>query len=220
MYIPTTLLALIKVGETNADKRSVNFTLVNMDGTGKTANTEKPYLVLPNGTVQEATNGMVSVAGPHHRFTLTSTEVANIGTISILYGNGTTIPLHNYTVQIVGFDPYEVQDYYQAKVWLIDDNAATTDRYAVAWYNNGHPLTSGVTSAQIQVVRISDGTDLIAATNMDSVTGGFFRYNATGGSRVLNGAIYMVRVTATIDGSTRVWLQPVGRDSVGLVDPP
>ena len=41
-------------------------------------------------------------------------------------------------------------DSYQGKVWLYDDDAGTTDRYAVAWFKNGEPIFSGITSPTIR----------------------------------------------------------------------
>lgn len=106
-------------------------------------------------------------------------------------------------------------DTYQAKVWLIDDDSGTTDRYLVAFFKNGMPLAAAsITSPQIQVFKAADGNNLIAATALAQIGAqDAYRYDATGTSRVTGGAGYIARVTATIDGATRTWLQPVGRDS-------
>lgn len=107
-------------------------------------------------------------------------------------------------------------DTYQAKVWLIDDNAAgtPTDRYVVAWYKNSQPITAGITTPLIQVIKATDGTDLIGSAAMTQVAAtGLFRYDATTTARITDGAVYFALCTATIGGGARTWYQPIGRDS-------
>lgn len=105
-------------------------------------------------------------------------------------------------------------DIYTAKVSLTQDNANASDRYEVTWYKNAvlYPPTAG--TPQIEVVKASDGTDLIAATNMTQIGAtGRWRYVATTTARIADGATYLARVTATVDGATRTWEQPVSRDA-------
>lgn len=103
---------------------------------------------------------------------------------------------------------------YQAKIWLCDDDTGTTDRYEVVWHKNGQPVTSGITSPTIQVIKASDGTDLIASTAMTQIGAtGLYKYDATGASRIVDGAAYIVKIQATIDGATRTWYQPLSRDT-------
>jgi hypothetical protein len=106
-------------------------------------------------------------------------------------------------------------DTYQAKVWLIDDDTGTTDRYFAVWFKNGQPVTSGITSPTIQVVKATDATDLVASTAMTEVGSlGIYKYDeATAANRIVAGAAYFAKIEATIDSSTRTWFQPVGRDS-------
>lgn len=104
---------------------------------------------------------------------------------------------------------------YTAKAVVIDDNAASLDRYVVTWFANGAPVTSGVSSPTLRVVRVTDGTDLIASSPMVEIAPGLsrFRFDASGSQRLVDGAAYIALVTATIDGAARSWDQPVGRDS-------
>lgn len=105
-------------------------------------------------------------------------------------------------------------DTYQAKVWLFDDDSGTTDRYVVQWFKNGAPVTSGVTSPVIQVFKASDGSDLIASKALTQIAStGAYRYNATAAERIASGSAYVAHTAATIDGASRTWRQPVGRDS-------
>ena len=103
---------------------------------------------------------------------------------------------------------------YQAKVWMTDDDAGTSDRYTVVWFRNGQPITSSITVPTIEVIKAADGTDLIASTAMTQIgTTGTYRYTATGASRIVNGVSYIILVQATIQGATRSWYQGLSRDS-------
>ena len=108
-------------------------------------------------------------------------------------------------------------DTYQAKVWLQDDDLATTpaDRYVVCWYKNGEPVVAGITTPLIQVIKGSDGTDLVASQAMAQIgTTGLYGYSeTTAAKRIVDGATYIAKATATIGGSARTWYQPVGRDT-------
>jgi len=105
-------------------------------------------------------------------------------------------------------------DTYQAKIDLVDDEGATTDRWVVVWHKNGVPVLASITSPTIQVIKASDGTDLIAASAMTEIgTTETYKYDATTTERTVSGAAYVVIVQATIDGSTRTAAQVMGRDS-------
>jgi hypothetical protein len=102
---------------------------------------------------------------------------------------------------------------YQAKVWYIDDENAAEDRYVAVFYRNGNVLEAGdVTSPQIQVYDVADGSDLVAAVGMvqAGTTDSFRHIEDT--DRIEDGAAYVIKITATIDGASRQWLQPMGRD--------
>lgn len=103
-------------------------------------------------------------------------------------------------------------DGYAAKVEVIRDST-TADRYLVVFYKNLARVTSGITSPTIQVIKGSDGTDLIASTALTEIgsTHRFKRDETT--NKMVGGAIYIAVVSATIDGSTRSWERQVGRDA-------
>lgn len=103
-------------------------------------------------------------------------------------------------------------DSYTAKIWVIKEGT-TADHYAVRWFKNGVPITSGITGPTIQVIKGSDGTDLIASTALTEIgsTHRFKKDEST--NKMVAGAIYFAVVSATIDGSTRTFDQQVGRDS-------
>lgn len=101
-------------------------------------------------------------------------------------------------------------DTYQADIRVFKD--ATTDYYEVVYKKNSHPITSGITLPTIQVIKASDGSDLVASTALTQIaaTGYYKKDEAT--NRVSFGNRYIVVVTATIDGSTRTMAVGVGRD--------
>jgi hypothetical protein len=103
-------------------------------------------------------------------------------------------------------------DSYAAKIWVIKEGT-TADHYAVRWFKNGIPITSGITSPTLQVIKGSDGTDLITSTALTEIgsTHRFRKDEST--NKMVGGAIYFAVVSATIDGSTRSYDQQVGRDS-------
>lgn len=102
---------------------------------------------------------------------------------------------------------------YQAKIGVVDDDGGTADRYTVAWFKNGQPVTSGITTPLIQVIKDSDGSDLVASTAMTQIAStGRYRY-VESTNRIVDGVAYTALATATIDGSARTWPQPIGRDS-------
>lgn len=103
-------------------------------------------------------------------------------------------------------------DSYTAKIWVIKDST-TADRYGVRWYKNGAPITSGIASPVIQVIKASDGTDLVASVALTEIgsTHRFKRDETT--NKMTAGQMYFAVVSATIDGSTRTFEQQVGRDT-------
>lgn len=102
---------------------------------------------------------------------------------------------------------------YQAKVGLFDDNIGVADRYTVVFYKNSEPITVGITVPTIQVIKALDGSDLIPVIALTQVgaLGIYKRDEPT--NRIVNGASYYTKITATIDGKTRTWFQQVGRDA-------
>lgn len=103
-------------------------------------------------------------------------------------------------------------DSYHAKVWVIKQST-TADQYGVTFYKNGQPIESGVTSPLIDYVKkLSDGTILVNDATLTDQSNGDYYYGETT-NKLVAGIAYMTRVTATIDGTSRVFKQPLGRDS-------
>lgn len=102
---------------------------------------------------------------------------------------------------------------YAAQIDFSDDEANTQDEYSVQWFKNGAPVTSGITSPTIQVIKRADGTDLVASAAMTQIgsTGAYKYDEAT--NRITSGEAVLVQVQATIDGSARTWRKVISRDS-------
>lgn len=109
----------------------------------------------------------------------------------------------------------QVAAIYAAQIDLSDDESNTQDEYSVQWFKNGSPVTSGVTSPTIQVIKRADGTDLVAAAAMTEIgSTGAYKYDATAeANRISAGEAVVVQVQATIDGATRTWRRMLSRDS-------
>jgi len=156
----------------------------------------------------------------NYKVTLDTTDTNTLGILRVIYEDATTILPVWQDYHVVSAAVYALLndgtdvDTYQCKVWLFDDNTGTTDRYAVAYFKNGQPITTGITSPTIQIIKASDGTDLIASTALTQIASlGLYKYDATTTARITSGPAYMAKIQATIDGATRTWYQPVGRDS-------
>jgi hypothetical protein len=148
-------------------------------------------------------------------FDITATEMEG-KKIEITVADSATKAVEDQAILIitVGGDTAEHDvEAYQCKVWMFSDDAASTDRYGVAFFKNTEPHVTGITSPTIQVFKWSDGTDLIASTALTQIgsTGTYRKDEAS--NRITAGAGYMAKITATIDGASRTWLQPIGRDS-------
>lgn len=157
----------------------------------------------PAGTTAEVGNGW-------YKLTPTAADTNTQGGL-ILHATGTAADPADVYCQVLLADQL---DSYQAKVWIFNDVLAVTDRYSIIYFKNAQPVTSGITSPTIQVIKATDGSDLIASTALTQVAStGLYKYDATGANLIVLGASYIAKVQATIDGATRSWYQPVGRDS-------
>lgn len=104
------------------------------------------------------------------------------------------------------------EDVYHADVNMGVDAANSRNEYLVTWFKNGVPLTSGITSPTIKVVKFSDGTNLISQTSMTQV-GSTGSYKYTTGTVITAGEPVSVVLTASIDSATRTWTRNLSRDS-------
>lgn len=101
---------------------------------------------------------------------------------------------------------------YQAKVWMVFDAAGGFDRYLAVFYKDSAPVTSGITSPEITVIRASDGSILANGAMSQIGSTGLYKRNESV-NRLVLGAAYMVKVTATVGGTPMTWYQPMSRDS-------
>jgi hypothetical protein len=105
-------------------------------------------------------------------------------------------------------------DVYHADIKLNIDDANSQDEYTITWFKNGVRITSGITSPTLQVIKRSDGTDLIASTTPTQIAStGSYKHDATTTARMTAGQDALAIVTATIDAASRTFSTLVGRDS-------
>lgn len=105
-------------------------------------------------------------------------------------------------------------DLYHADIQFTRDQSNTQDEYTITWFKNGVRQTTGITSPTIQVIKRSDGSDLIASTTPTQIAStGTYKHDATGANRQTVGEAVLVVVTATIDAGSRSFSRLIGRDS-------
>lgn len=202
--------------------------VLDADGVAVTDCVIADFKVSKNGAAPAALNGSATLTHRHtgyYSLAATASDLDTVGAAEVTIDD-TVNACPVKVVTVVEEEVYDILyavdanlagNVYGARVWMIDDDAAgtPTDRYVVAFLKNGHPITAGITSPQLQVIKASDGSDLIAATALTQIAStGLYRHDAITTARVADGAAYLAKVTATIDGATRtVPFQPVGRDS-------
>jgi len=108
---------------------------------------------------------------------------------------------------------FSIDDVYHADIRLTRDSTNSRDEYTVTWFRNGVPVTSGITTPLIQVVKRADGTDLVAETAMTQIgSTGSYKYDEASDRMTVGEAVVAI-CTATIDGSARSWRRVCTRDS-------
>src|SRR5690606_31088067 len=113
-----------------------------------------------------------------------------------------------------GYSLSSAEDVYHADIQITVDDENNQDEYTVVWFLNGARVTSGITSPTIQVIKRSDGTDLVAPTAMSEIgSTETFKYDEST-NRIDKGDAYIVLVAATIDESSREFARIVTRDSL------
>lgn len=134
--------------------------------------------------------------------------------LSALADAVTDEPLSGHTT--TGTVGASLANVYAAQIDYVDDDGNEVDEFTVQWFRNGAPVTSGITSPTIQVIKRADGTDLVAATSMTQIgTTGAYKYDeSTAANRISAGEAVLVQVQATIDGAARTWRKVVGRDDI------
>lgn len=105
-------------------------------------------------------------------------------------------------------------DYYYADIQFMASSTSGTDSYVVNWFKNNLPVATGVTSPTLEVVKYSDGSDVIAASAMNQI-GALcaFKYTASGAQRIVDGFPVVVVAAASISGVSVSWKRSLGRDN-------
>ena len=105
-------------------------------------------------------------------------------------------------------------DVYYSDVTFNVDNTNGRDEYTVNWFRNGSTLTTGVSDPTLQVIKRSDGSNLIQPTGLTEIGSlHLFKFDASGIARTSAGDAYISQVQATINGTTRTWRKIFSRDN-------
>jgi len=194
--------------ENTASKRRIPFRIV--DSTGASV----PSLTFSAGDIKLSKNGgaesnhagsYTEISDGNYYYETTAGEVDTAGILSIRFIKSPYKTFYGMVQVAPDLDTY------QAKTWVF--KGTTVDHYETAWFKNSQPVVSGITSPTIQVIKAADGADLIAVTAMTQIgTTGLYRYDEST-NRTSSGIAYMIKPVATIEGTSRTWYQPVGRDS-------
>jgi len=143
--------------------------------------------------------------------TLSTRQPSGTVTLAPVVHTGATIP--TITNVSNGVTLATSEDIYYSDIQFTKDGTNSKDEYTVSWFKNGTPITTGITSPQIQVIKRTDGTDLVAITSLTQIgSSAVYKYDETT-NRTTNGEAYIVQVTATIDSGTRTWRRLVARDA-------
>jgi hypothetical protein len=112
---------------------------------------------------------------------------------------------------VIDLIDYSELDSYYAAIDVCFDDSGGKDKYSIQWFDNSMPVTSGITSPTLQVVKMGDGADLVASTTPTAVSGAYKHEESS--NRMGAGSAYIVIVGATIDGSARTYRHVISRDS-------
>ena len=146
---------------------------------------------------------------------LTATMKTSVQTAAdaAITANATIIEIEAETDAIAGIATDTATPVYHADIELTVDNINSQDEYTVVWFKNGVRQTA-VTAATIQVVKRSDGSNLIASTAMTQIgSTGAFKYDAVTTQRTTAGEDAIAIASATIDAGTVSFSRNVTRDS-------
>ena len=102
---------------------------------------------------------------------------------------------------------------YHADIEFTRDQTNTQDEYNVIWFLDGVPITTGITLPKIQVIKRTDGTDLVAATAMTEIgSTETYKYDEAT-NRITLGEAVLVVATMTHASVVRTWKKVATRDS-------
>ena len=181
----------------------------NTDAGFYAAGHEYDIVLYPDETVDG-----VAVSAVVAHFAIERLEKVNVTEINGGAATGVGTPETTLAAGAINAAAFDTDtDVYQAKVTIQRNTGTPADLYVVAWFKNGAPVVSGITGPKLQIVKVADGTDLVADTAMTQIGSlGLSRYTEAT-NRITAGVAYYAHASATIGGSSRVWNQPIGRDA-------
>lgn len=105
-------------------------------------------------------------------------------------------------------------DIYTADIQCTIDTTNTQDEYTVRFFKNVVRQTSGISAVTIQVIKRSDGSDLIPVASMTQIgSTGSYKYDATLTERLTGGEAAECIISWTQDSVVHTFSRLVGRDS-------
>ena len=105
-------------------------------------------------------------------------------------------------------------DVYYANIKYISDSTNNQDEYAVYWFKNDQPVTSGnLVNPAISVYNTNNGTPVFTNQSLTFASSnlGVVRYDAAP-NVLASGEPYLIETSGTIDTQTRTWRSIVGLD--------
>lgn len=142
--------------------------------------------------------------------TITNEIVNNIIDVNIVQVSGQSVSINSFKTDISGLD----QDVYFAVIKYIADATNNRDEFAVHWFKNDQPVSSGsLTNPRISVYNTATGSVIINGQAMSyaSPNVGVVRYN-TAVTLLASGEPYLVETSGTINSAMRTWRSIVGVD--------
>lgn len=104
-------------------------------------------------------------------------------------------------------------DVYHADIQFI--RAPNADQYTVTWFKNSIQLTAGITSVSLQVIKRSDGSNLVANSGMLPIgSSGSYKLDIANPNRQLEGESYIVVSSLVVGAATRKFSWILGRDAL------
>lgn len=170
-------------------------------------NNYKADIVAVSGQAQYAPGGFLQVNVME--VSGVPVQLAEIVDANVIQVSGNYVSIEDFRLEA---------DVYYADVKFLKDKSNSRDEYNVSWFRNAQPLGSGdVSGPRINVVKTSDGTDLIADRTLTytSPIHGALRHNEAVNTAVAaSGEAYLVHVSGVIDAEYHQWTKLVGIDEL------
>jgi len=137
-------------------------------------------------------------------------SVSGIVQADVVQVSGEYVHINDFKADLTSLDT----DIYFAQIKYISDTTNNADEFAVQWFRNDQPISSGeLLNPAISVYNTSNGNSLIINESMSyaSPNIGVVRYNKSP-MVMASGEPYLIEASGIIDSISRVWKSIVGID--------